>query len=271
MGRQVKIYTGRVASTVLLGISLFLCSISAYIILGASSSISAMVGAVNISVEVLDTAKIETDVITNALNEIAGINSVRYIENTTAEREFSEFIGSDITKYTGQGVLPSTFILEVEASHSLLDSLQSIKLEIAEQSWVGEVFYQSAVAEQSIENLTAIEQFASYMMWIFGLCTVLLGYLSTRMSIGALCNAYGVARYREIFRSAIGWALVQGLLSAVIAVALLYFTVSYFQITLAHLEFTSTTLPIIASGIVVLAILAAVIFTLISIVTQKLR
>ncbi len=271
MSKQTKVYTGRIASTVLLGVALFLCSVSTYVLLGASSSIHNLVGTVNLSVEVLDTAKVDSRAISELLEQIEGVSSVSYIDSDQAQRDFSDFIGSDITKYAGEGVLPSTFLMEIEATHAEVDSLNDIKLKIGEFGWVDGIFHQSAVAEGVVENLSTIERFAGYFAWIFGLCTLLLGYLSTRISVGALCNAYGRSKYKEIFRSSIRWAVVQGLLSALIAIGMLYFTVSYTQITMPHLEFTSVTLPLIASGIVVVATLATLIFTLIAILIQRLR
>ncbi len=260
MSQINRVYSGRAASTVIFAVALYLCSLCAYTIMGGSHTLSDMLGDVRVSVEVKENTKIDIIKTKTLLEDIQGVSSAKYVDSGSAEREFSGFAGVDVTKFMGGNVLPDSFILTINCD-SKVDSLEKT---LRSNDWVEDVYYESAVPIRVSETISFIKKFANGLAILFAVCALVMGYLAIKLSIGAQVGGYGKRAKKEIALQSYRWAWIGGVLSAVFASLMLYFTIAYARVALPSLNFTLDTIPLIAAGVLTLSVLSYMLFTFIA-------
>ncbi len=264
-----KIYNGRTASTVILIVALYMCSLCLYVVVGGAHSLHNLLGDTRMSVEIADSSKIEPIPTIESLKEIDGVSEVTFIDSTEALRNFEKFIGVDIKSYMGLGVLPSTMLIEIDPKHSGQREIEAIREQIAKESWVSGVYYESSVVSRTAQNLQIIERFSRLLAMILSGCSLVLIYLGFKMSVGATLNAYARSAHRAVSVQCYRAALVQGVVAAIGAVALLLFSIKYAQISLPALELSLETVPTITAATIILATILSIIFTAIAIAIKS--
>lgn len=266
---RVKIFSGRLSSMLLVTVALFLCSLSAYVLWGGSGSLVAMLGDVRVSVEVSDSCRVEPVSYRTKLQNIEGVVSVEYIDSKEAERRFNSAVGVDLNDFMGEDVLPATFLLKIDGANSGAKGVDAICSELKGLSWVGDVYYEKAVPERVEKSILAVKDFAFYVLAVFAIGSLVIMFLGVSMSVGGIVNAHSAAQRRDIVRLVYRWAWIQGVLSSLFAVGLLYVAVEYARLKLPEVGFTLDTLPTFAAVAVAVSTVLSLLFTAISLMTIK--
>ncbi len=258
-----RIYTGRGSATIIGIVALYLCALSAYVVLGVRDIVGAMMGDVRVSVELSSSERVDPLAARQALEGIDGVRSAQYIYGAQADSEFSKFIGEDITAFMGERVLPSTFLLTVESSCSL----EALSQRVAENSWVGGIYYESSVVSAIVERTEFITRLVRVVAIVIAIFAFIVILYSIKLMVGAQFRNCKSRKHRLLRRMVYRWAWVSGVLGSIFAVALLYFTVSYLTIFTPELGLSYASLPLIAAGTVVVGVLVSLLSTYISLLS----
>ncbi len=271
MTQKNKVYTGRAATTVAMTFALLLCALCAYVLLGATSTIHKMVGEVHISVEISDTAALNSPQIEAELLKIEGVSAVDIREAEAAQKNYSEFVGIDLEKHLGGIILPKIAVVTIAPENAQADGVNQIKKTLANEEWVQSVHLEESIPEQVTKNLGLIERFAMYVAGVIGLAAFIIVYLGIRLSVGAQFNGYGREAHGVLVREAYRWAWVQGLVSSVGSMGLLLALLGMAKRVLPELSFSMEIVPLLGAGAVVVSILSSLLFTFFAVSVQRGR
>ncbi len=260
---MARLYTGRVPAMVIMVVALYMCALSICALLSSRDAVGGMIGDVRISVEVVDGDKIDLKEERTTLEAIEGVRAVQYIYGSQADSEFSKFIGEDITDFMGGRVLPSTFVLTVDA----LCPLDELCAEIGQKSWVSEIYYESTIVDTIVERTQYVVNLVRAIAIIIAVFSLIVIFCSIRLMVAAQFRNCDISKYRLLRRMIYRWAWVSPILGSIFAIALIYFTVSYLEIIAPELSLSFSVLPLVAALTVVVAVVVSLFSTFISILS----
>jgi len=154
------------------------------------------------------------------------VKSTEYITKEEAAKEFEKELGEDFTSFLGYNPLLPTIEVRFKAGYANNDSLAIIKEKILANPNVKEVFYQESlvdVVNQNVSKISVIVLAFSLLLLIIAIAlinnTIRLSVYSKRFIIRSM-QLVG-ATHRFISRPFIALGIIQGIIGAFVAIALL--------------------------------------------------
>lgn len=276
MSRRVK-YSGYIASVVSLTAALFMLGVVLY---GATiwrSAAQSLAGEVIMSVIVDDSiSTADRSAIEGKIASLKEVESYKFIDKESAAKEFSAYIGSDVTALLGENPLPGLYSLSVDAAFSSTESMERIKGGLASQSGVQSIVYESEIAERFANGMSTIRGlllgFAAVLIFV----SVVLIYNTTRLMIGANGDEIHSmrlvgARKSVIFAPYLQRSVIGGAVAGVFACLALWFGVTAASDVIAAAGIDNQMLIYIFSAIVVIGVALSCACTYISLYQQIKR
>lgn len=264
MSRRNSPYIGRTVAVVGMIGALFAVSVCLYVLFSARSTVQSVAGEAHLSVMVRDDSGINPKKTALDIESIEGVRSARYIDSLDAQREFSSYLDVNITSILGEGAIPSSYVVTVDAASAGKKAIEGIKKQLASQPWVESVSYDSQVVDRMSIISDSVDRFATYFTGAIIALIVVLLYVIARLSVGIAAGTMPGAPERYIRRMLMRRAVVDGAIAGVSSAALLvggvYGARSFYPI----LDLPVDSLALIASSVFVGGFLVHLLFTYIS-------
>jgi cell division transport system permease protein len=155
------------------------------------------------------------------------VKELDFVSKETAVQILTEDLGENFVDFLGYNPLLASFNLTVNASHANTDSLLQVKQQLLSNPIVKEVYYQDVVLDLINKNLRTMALVVGAFSVLLLLITVTLINNSIRLSLYSqrfLIKSMQLVGATSWFikRPYLGKSLVQGLLSTIISVGLLF-------------------------------------------------
>lgn len=155
------------------------------------------------------------------------VKELDFVSKETAVQILTEDLGENFVDFLGYNPLLASFNLTVNASHANTDSLLQVKQQLLSNPIVKEVYYQDVVLDLINKNLRTMALVVGAFGVLLLLITVTLINNSIRLSLYSqrfLIKSMQLVGATSWFikRPYLGKSLVQGLLSTIISVGLLF-------------------------------------------------
>lgn len=155
------------------------------------------------------------------------VKELDFVSKETAVQILTEDLGENFVDFLGYNPLLASFNLTVNASHANTDSLLQVKQELLSNPIVKEVYYQDVVLDLINKNLRTMALVVGAFSVLLLLITVTLINNSIRLSLYSqrfLIKSMQLVGATSWFikRPYLGKSLVQGLLSTIVSVGLLF-------------------------------------------------
>lgn len=216
----------------------------------------------NVQISVLmkqDVGEDEAMDYTTKLDAMPFIKSTRFISKEEGTRDMTDMLGEDFLKVFDTAPIPVSVDVTLKAEYVSADSLEIVKKEIASSPLVDEVVYQQSLVDKLNTNLGKI----SLILGVFVLLllfisfvlinnTVRLNVFSKRFTIHTMKLVGATKSF--IRRPFLGHAVLQGFISALLAIILLLGILFFLRKEFVQLfEVFSQNLLLVVMGIVVLS------------------
>lgn len=155
------------------------------------------------------------------------VKELDFVSKETAVQILTEDLGENFVDFLGYNPLLASFNLTVNASHANTDSLLQVKQQLLSNPIVKEVYYQDVVLDLINKNLRTMALVVGAFSVLLLLITVTLINNSIRLSLYSqrfLIKSMQLVGATSWFikKPYLGKSLVQGLLSTIISVGLLF-------------------------------------------------
>lgn len=160
------------------------------------------------------------------------VKKLDYVSKADAVQILTADLGEDFVDFLGYNPLLASFNLTVEASYANSDSLEKVKQQLLVNPIVKEVYYQAGVLDLLNKNINTIATIVAAFSLLLLLITVTLINNSIRLS---LYSQRFIIKSMQLV-GATSWfikrpyllkSLLQGTISVVLAVALLYLVIYF--------------------------------------------
>lgn len=246
-------------------VAALLCvSICLYVLFAARGSLQGAAAEVNLSVMVIDDSGIEGGEIARSLSEIEGVSTARYVDSLDAQRDFSAYLGVDITSVLGEGAIPSSFIVSVDPLQADRRSVDRIKGQIEGEKWAQSVSYDSTIVDRFDKLSARIDQFATWFTAVLAAIATVMLYVICRQSAAIMAHSMVSAPARFVKRAIMQRAVVNGAVAGVGSAALLFVGVYGLQGVYPSMGLPTDLLPLIACSVLVAGFIVNLLFSYIS-------
>lgn len=231
----------RLASTLSISsITLTLLLIGIFVIL--TLNITHFVGFIREKIEIevfIDVTANETEItrLKDRLSKTTGIQNVSYISKEQAAQRFKQEFGEDITAVLNYNPLPASFLISMEQNYRTPTSVSGLKSKIEQMAHVDEVVYQKPLLEKLDRYLNII----LIVLLLLGLIIIVIASAlinnTVRLSMYARRDLIQIMRLVGategfIKRPFIVEGMTQGLIGAIIACFILFYSCKLLQIFL---------------------------------------
>lgn len=259
-----RVYTGRIAVIIASGVMLFIVALSLYAWVSVRQSLGSIGGRAQMSVMVADSSQIDPLTSRRWIEQIAGVQSVQYIDSTEAQDEFSHYLSFDITTALGPGVIPSSYLVGV-AVDGQGGGLDQIKRQIESASWVQSVSYEQQIVEQIGRQASYLTLFCQRFLYVVCLVALVVLFVLSRLSVGVWVNTlHGGGRIGQL-RGAIlrrGW--VNGVLISVVGSSLFVLSIVGGRVLFPELSLSFNSVAAICAATSIFGSISSFVFTYLS-------
>ncbi len=190
---------------------------------------------INVTVMLKDNVKdVDVKYIQKNLDASSFVKSTKYVSKDEAAKELQEELGEEFTDFLGYNPLLSSIDVKVYADYANVDSLAVIEKQLLKNSQVKEVFYQKSLIQLVNENVKKISFFFLVFSGLLFLISITLINNTIRLSVYSKRFIINTMQLVGATRSFIripflGKSILQGFISAVLAIGLLIIVIYYLQ------------------------------------------
>ena len=226
-----KLTSSYLTSLISISLVLFLLGVVGFLVLNAQSLSNYVKENISINIELKDNIR-EADIqqLRKILDAKKYVKSTDYITKEQAAAETQKALGEDFIKFLGYNPLPTSIKVKLIAEYANTDSINSIEKDLGKYRQINEIYYRKTLVHEINENVKKISLvLISFTLLLFLIAltlinnTIRLSVYSKRFLIHTM-QLVGATRsfIRRPFVIKSAW---QGLLSAMISIALLLSTI----------------------------------------------
>lgn len=226
-----KLTSSYLTSLISISLVLFLLGVVGFLVLNAQSLSNYVKENISINIELKDNIR-EADIqqLRKILDAKKYVKSTDYITKEQAAAETQKALGEDFIKFLGYNPLPTSIKVKLIAEYANTDSINSIEKDLGKYRQINEIYYRKTLVHEINENVKKISLvLISFTLLLFLIAltlinnTIRLSVYSKRFLIHTMQLVGATRRFiRHPFVLKSAW---QGLLSAMISIALLLSTI----------------------------------------------
>ncbi|WP_203969408.1 cell division protein FtsX [Capnocytophaga stomatis] len=226
---------------------LFLLGILGFLILSSKRLANYFKEQVSMTIFLKDDAK-EADIeqLQKTLSIAEYVKSLKFIPKEVAAETFSEEVGEDFVTFIGDNPLQNSIDLSLKAEFAEPEKMKELEKELSQNSFVSEVVYDKSLITLIHENVNRIGVILLIFSGLFTFIAILLINSSIRLSIYSkrfiIKTMQLVGATRGFIRQPFILTNIRlGILSAILAVSLLYGCLRYIGSISPEFEIFSST------------------------------
>lgn len=258
-----RLITSYFSVTISITLVLFLLGVLGFLILSTQRLADYFKEQVSVTIFLKDDAKnADIEQLKRTLSIADYVKSLRFVSKEAAAESFSEEIGEDFVTFIGDNPLQNSIDLSLKADFAEPEKMKELQKELSQNSFVSEVIYDKSLIALIHENVNRISFALLVVSGIFAFIAILLINSSIRLSIYSkrfiIKTMQLVGATRSFIRRPFIWTNIRlGVLSALLAMALLYACLIYVQEKLPELQLLSNTddMVIVFTGIFAVGVL----------------
>ncbi|MDO5105536.1 ABC transporter permease [Capnocytophaga sp.] len=253
MAKSIDIFNRRRLITsyfsVIISISLvlFLLGVLGFLILSSQRLANYFKEQVSITIFLKDNAKsADIEQLQKTLSIAEYVKSLKFTSKEEAAETFSEEIGEDFVTFVGDNPLQNSIDLSLKAEFAEPEKMRQLEKELSQNSFVSEVVYDKSLVALIHENVNRIGVILLIFSGLFTFIAVLLINSSIRLSIYSkrfiIKTMQLVGATRSFIRRPFILTNIRlGVLSALLAIGLLYGCLRYISSISAEFQIFSNT------------------------------
>jgi len=228
-----RLQSSYLSTVVSVSLVLFMLGLLGLIVLHAKKLSDYVKENINVSVIIKEETKQQDISLLNTyLHGASFVKSSHYITKEQAAQKLQQDLGEDFIKFLGYNPLLSSFEVRLKAEYANNDSIKVLEKKLSENAVVKEVFYQRSLVELVNENIKKIGLVILGFSTLLMLIAIALINNTIRLSI---YSKRFIIKSMQLVGATQGFirkpfllsGLIQGLIAALMAIALL-FVVLYF-------------------------------------------
>lgn len=241
MSNKVRTRSAYVISTVSVTLVLFLIGVSLYFLINANKATSVIIENIKITLVLKEntTSKHRADV-ENILTGMGYVSKYNYISKEQALKNFGEFVGDDLIITNDSNPLPAVYEIYFVAGQNRELSTNAVKKAFEKKAYVDELMLQSEEIDNIVNNINSI----NIILIIVGSSLLFISMILIKNTIRANIFTKRFLIKSMLLIGATSWfirkpflgkAIIQGIISSLIA----------FGMTFAIIYFIKSTVPMV--------------------------